>query len=279
MKCFAVFVIALISTPTLSQVKHGTIGVTYFTQDKIVMAADSRGIVFGKNVPPTDSECKIVAVNKELVFISSGIVSYESGGSLDLVQAWDNREEIRSAYGKVAGLYGTSRGHVQDVAIEWGKSILSHFSSLYLFHRETMIDDAGKENGVPTAALIGGFDALGNLVLFKMQISFNQFGPNPLGLSVDQVMCPNSFCPMGEIDTAEEFILETSQRAKDEAVKSKIFPSSSTSDYDILRAMRLVDLTIADSGLDDVGGPIDALELTRDGGFRWYARKSNCPEN
>ena len=43
--------------------------------------------------------------------------------------------------------------------------------------------------------------------------------------------------------------------------------------------MRLVELTIHHLKENDVGGPIDAAELSSNGSLRWYSRKPNCAKN
>ena len=48
---------------------------------------------------------------------------------------------------------------------------------------------------------------------------------------------------------------------------------------DIRRTMRLVDLTAMYHQGNDVGGPVDAVQLNNDGSVEWYKRKPNCPEN
>ena len=46
------------------------------------------------------------------------------------------------------------------------------------------------------------------------------------------------------------------------------------------RVKRLVELSIRYTRpRDEVGGPIDVLELWNNGRIRWVSRKSNCPEN
>ena len=52
--------------------------------------------------------------------------------------------------------------------------------------------------------------------------------------------------------------------------------------YDMLHAMRMVDLTMMYHKGNDVGGPVDAVQLRRSDGserVHWYARKQNCSAN
>ncbi len=80
MKAFGLLIVALIvSSPTLAQINHGTVGVIYFTKDKIIIAADSRSIAIG-NAPPSDSVCKIAAPHGKIVFVSAQGFSYDNAG-------------------------------------------------------------------------------------------------------------------------------------------------------------------------------------------------------
>ncbi len=97
MKGFCLFVFfAVIGSPTLAQIQHGTVAVVYYTEDKIIMAADSRGLLLTQNAQPDDSVCKIAAPYGKMLFVSSHAVAYKSGGLFDLVQPWSNVDEILS---------------------------------------------------------------------------------------------------------------------------------------------------------------------------------------
>jgi hypothetical protein len=83
-------------SPGLAQVEHGTVVVVYFTPDKIIMAADSRVIRIGQNIPPNDEECKITVIRGQVIFSSANVASYTAPGS-DVVESWKNADEARSA--------------------------------------------------------------------------------------------------------------------------------------------------------------------------------------
>ena len=86
-----------------------------------------------------------------------------------------------------------------------------------------------------------------------------------------------NFCAAGQVGIFLEFVDVTSKRSKDEAMNWKPPVGFKPEDLDILKTIRLVELT-EKYWDDDVGGPIDAIQFSRDGTLRWYSRKKNCQD-
>lgn len=262
--------------PATAQIQHGTVGVVYFTQDKISVAADSRGII-DQNTPPDDTVCKLAAFGGDVIFVSAG--SIRNSSQSPLVPSWDNLAEARSAYNRVVFQYSTSRGHVREIAEDWNISISSNFDTMARYAPDSFagaVDPAGNL----TSAMIGGLDDKGNLVLFGVTISAVTASPasRAVGLAV-QADCPHRrFCAIGAPEIVTEFADEASERSKTEAKEWKPPNGSMPRDYDMLRTIRMADLTVLHHVGKDVGGPIDAAQLDRDGSIHWYARKKNCQD-
>src|SRR4029077_17580065 len=280
----------IISSPALAQIQHGTVAVIYYSKDKIIMAADSRAL--NENAPPSDSECKVAALYGKIIFVSSGAAVYEKGSRGDRVGSWTNTEENRRAYDAASLLYATSHDRVVGAATEWGKSISSHFQSLFFWHPEKIAFVTQGGSGILTRALIGGLDDSGNLILVQTLVMFkgqpspalfpNPY-PYPLAVGpapypVTNVVSCRGYCAIGEIEVEQEFVNLTSERAKKEAKEWKPPKRAKTADYDILRTRRLVELTI-EYHAGDVGGSIDIVQMDKDGRVHWYAIKENCSEN
>lgn len=273
---FMLSLFTILCSPTHAQIQYGTIGVVYFTKDKVVVAADSRGLV--GNTPPDDTVCKIATPHGQIVFVSSHAMGYRNSG-LDLVKPWSNVEEIHQAYDTASLLYSSRHDRIIGSAIEWGKSISSHFQSMLLWHSEQVIEVARTGNGILTRAMIGGVNDDGSLLLVETIITFQEGVlqyPSPITHTLE---CPKSYCAIGEVEIEQEFVNLTSKRAKKEARKWKPPKKSNPADFDILRAMRLVELTIQYHEGNDVGGKIDAVEMDKDGSMRWFAIKDNCAKD
>jgi hypothetical protein len=269
---------ALVAIPTLSDTNYGSIAVIYFTQEKIVVAADSRATHPGSSVLD-NSECKIAAFKDQVVFVSGGAARYIPLDPGDPVPARSNLTDARSAYEKIVKHWRTSRGHVQDLGDEWGKVVSAHFESMFTFHRGDFFEAVRRGNGHLTGAENGGLDRNGELVLFQTLVVYDGSQSHPATYSTTAISpssCPHSFCAVGNAAEFREFIDLTSERAKNEIESWKPGANANPADYDILRTIRLVDLVIRYGG-NDVGGKVDAVQLDRNGSIRWFARKDNCP--
>jgi hypothetical protein len=130
---------------------------------------------------------------------------------------------------------------------------------------------------VQNVVLVVGDDD-GTLILFQTDVTYQE---GVLGNAVSttrQVTCPKSYCAIGEVAIVDEFVNLTSERAKEETQSWKPPKKSDPKDYDILKTIRLVELTIQYHN-DDVGGSVDAVQMDKDGGVHWFAIKKNCAKD
>lgn len=269
--------LATSSSPTLAQLQHGTVAVVYFTKDKIIMAADSRELV--RNVPQDDTACKVVAPRGEMVFVSSNYIGYRNAGVGDPVDSWSNNEEIHRAYNTVALSHSSNQSRIVETALEWGKVVSLHFQSLLFLHPEKLNEVVRKGSGVLTIAEMGGLDSDGALIRLETEIKFKEGASPPVFPETTKFTdCPKSYCAIGEIEIEQEFVNLTSERAKEETKSWRPPEKSRPEDYDMLRTMRLVDLTIKYHD-GDVGGRVDAVQMDKDGTVRWFAIKENCKKD
>ena len=79
MKCLIVLVsVGIFVSSAVARVKTGTIVVAYFTEDKIIMAADSRIVFDHQRTVKNDSECKISTPYGKMIFSSSNFMGYNA---------------------------------------------------------------------------------------------------------------------------------------------------------------------------------------------------------
>jgi len=274
---------------TFAQVEHGTVGVTFFTDQKIIMAADSRMINEGTTplltnyrYPrslPRDDVCKIVALHKQLLFVSAGYAT--ASGRSALVSDWSVYEEIKIAYTKVVAIYGTPQGHVEEIANACATGMADHFENIVIWGGPENLPDF---NGRLIKALIGGKDEAGNLVMFLVTIV-----SDPSNILRAHVIPPEKVhagpVAIGEPEVVDEFFpFPKTSRAISETTRLRLLTEAE-------QAERLVELTILwgatyvrgagffNTFLRDVHGPVDSVELDKNGLFQWWHRKPNCPED
>jgi hypothetical protein len=88
------------------------------------------------------------------------------------------------------------------------------------------------------------------------------------------VKCPiGTMCATGKLDVFNRYI------ASGKEFMTADHSSIALWGYELLRVMKLVDLTIAEDQSGTVHGPVDAIELMNDGTIHWRQKKDNCPDS
>jgi len=265
----------LFSMPN-AEVQSGTLIVFYFSKDQIAVAADSRGLFIGTDRPPDDTQCKVATINGQVLFASSGGTEFNPRYSLGPVRSWDNIAEARRSY---EGIYSNTVGEhtLRMVADAWGTTMVSNWQSLYFVNKRLVQQTAERQNGYLTQALWGGFDTAKSVTLFLTEIALDDASIKPISYRIRRInSCPHELCILGRGELAKELLLGATDRAKAEIANWKPSPSYDPKFRELLRAVRLIDLTIASGDERTVGGEIDAVQLSSDGSVLWLARKNNC---
>jgi hypothetical protein len=134
-----------------------------------------------------------------------------------------------------------------------------------------------------TLAYIAGLDDAGSLGLYLTEAAPNASGTFAESRARPIPACSDhGFCAMGsalDLDVVKEFANTSSDRARKEPADWKPPKGTSPKDDDPFKAIRMLELAIQHHGSNSAGGPIDAVQLSRDGSVHWYARKPNCPKN
>jgi len=259
------------------------VGIVHLSKNEISVAADSIAIRKGRNRNPdiiTFDACKVAAFGNNLVFVDAGTAGFIE---MPHVQGWDNIEEARAAYRSVLSKNSTIRGHVEDVLGEWARDITNRFNDMGTRYPD-QFQAAVNPQGTLVDAFFGGEGSDGTLVLYGVSIHPTSHGSTVATADGGQKGCPyDSFCAVGRGDNMIEFAAGRTERARRENSSwHSAGPYSNDSfEYSMSRAIHMVELTIQyqGAGVNEVGGPIDAVQLRRIGGTvqaKWYTRKKNC---
>ena len=152
MKPLAILVASVLQAG--AQVHYGTVGVVHFTQDKMSVAADSRGHLAGPGRPPDDTVCKIAALGGNVLFVSAGVFEYNS--RTPGVPSWRNTTAAGIAYEKVKATYSTTRAHSSDIATEWARVVTENLNVWARILPSDFARTASIAEGCLVVALIGG---------------------------------------------------------------------------------------------------------------------------
>jgi hypothetical protein len=250
-----------------AQSAAGTVVVIGLSQTKIVIAVDSRG--FDDAGKYRDDICKIVRLDDYSVFTAAGnIIHAHDGRAL-----WDAQSEARRAF-RDAQKAGSSRV-LRAAARSWGERMVASIN------QGLVADPAGSTKMVEgNIFLTGVFAGLQNgaTALYQVEIAFD-----PATRQAREKFYPERpratvhFAALGRNEIVSEVVAGRTHFARVEQRKwATAERSLALRDRDVRWAMRLVQLTMEYHPKKiDVGGPTDALVITRRG-IRWVERKPGC---
>lgn len=275
---FALLVLAAMAPRSAAQERHGTIAVVRYEAKRLIVAADSRNNL-GKGVGASQNDlaCKVAALGKYAVFVASGLIGYDNAGPMDRMETWRATDEARRVYARLVKELGEWQDeYLDEFARSLGEVVRSRVADLARF-APLAIRTAAVAGLLTTALAATGRGK--NIQVIVIQIGIEDgkvqiITPRRIGPEV----CPP--CALGRGEIVTEFIGLTTERARIEAERlARETSGLSDDEREVRRIIRLVDLTIRLlPDTNDVGGPIDALELRAGEPLRWVQRKSECTE-
>lgn len=290
----------------LGQVDYGTVIIVGVSKDKVIIAADSRDLhgkdALGREVYD-DRQCKLAALGGKVLYGATGLV-------VDYAQVLphglhvDAKEEARKAFliaPKRMKMFESlsafcsppscdpktfpDQTFVESVADEWKTELTSAFIQSSLFELERWLSEfSPKTREIGITGIFARISPTNEIQVFVERIACKEWKATSKG--DDHIPCdfidggasiPPTlelhWYPFGITDTATEYINQMTPRAVAEVKQWKTMK-----DWEI--AIRLVDLTIAfSSESEHVHGPIDVVELDRNGKVSWKQNPQNCPED
>jgi hypothetical protein len=266
----AVVILALASSlgaESGGQSASGTVVVIGWSQTKIVLAVDSRG--FDDAGKHRDDICKIVRLDDHSVFTAAGnIIHAHDGRAL-----WDAQDAVRRAF-KDAQKAGSSRV-LRSAARTWGEHMVASIN------QALVADPSGStkmvEGNIFLTGVFAGFQN-GATALYQVEIAFDPATRQAREkFYAERPRATVHFAALGRNEIVSEVAADKTHFAR---VEQRKWAASERSialrDRDARWAMRLVQLTMEyHPHKIDVGGPTDALEITRRG-IRWVERKPGC---
>jgi hypothetical protein len=264
-------VVAAVSAP--AQVTRGTVGVIYYTNTEIIMAADSRSTDMYDDT--LKDECKIAALGRNMIFVSTGVSGYDSGDPRFQGANWRSAGEAHRIFDRLSA-GGSHRPTVVEVAGEWSRAMVRNETLLYGRLGDELLEAAS--DGILTQAMFGGAADDGSLTLISVNIMIQPDDSPAIRAEIGMELPPDSWGVIGEGAIFTEFFQGASERAKKEAAQwEEDSADMSMEDQILFRMIRYIDLTIAYDQSGAVGGPIDAVQLEQGKEIRWRQRKAACP--
>lgn len=265
------YVIALILALTLHPIpesRNGSILATYFSDERLIMAADSRATDNnGRRID--DCECKIRVIGRNLVFVGGGRQHVDNPRNHKIiVDATDIAISIRRS---------NPTASVKKVATIWGQRMKVALGELGKLNRKALLD--GLEKGQPIAVgVFGGTESDGRISAYVVGITYD--------IVRDEIVLAADLRPIGfgtavffahGIAEVDEFMIAKTERASawnDRMFKE--FAAKHIVDFAPYRLINAVQAAIAWANDESIGGDVDALILSKGGKIEWLQKKPHC---
>jgi hypothetical protein len=258
------YVIALLLLlHVLPDSRSGSIAVTSVSDDRLIVAADSRATDDnGHRID--DLECKIHMVGKNLILIPLGKAHF--GNVLD---GADLAHKIYSA---------NPNANTEKIATLWGQQMQSGLEMIGKRSQKTLLGGLQKDDVVLALGIFAGADANGKISAYQSVIKYKVDG-NKIILSNDTETLPQGTTTVffhGRSE-AQEFLSGKTKRAYDRNIElMEELESKHITDYVPYRLIAAVEAAIAWANDEAIGGNVDALILYKGGKIEWLQRKNNC---
>lgn len=285
--CAVLWLVVTLGGRAEAQIDFGSVIVIGVSQNKVVVAADTHSAS-----QDSRGRCKIAVLGGKLLFGSAGVVA-DSATALPNVWVFDSTGAAKTAFAGAprkmqACAASTScasdpKSLPENVAEGWLDSVTDNLGTAAYVGADDWKLGAGVTSIVAGIGPSGEMEAVvDQVVCQKPDVPNAEAGQKPqsncqphLDFS-KKVTAPKGqtvWIPLGITDTANEFLRQTSDRAKAEVQE---WPN--LQEWQI--AYRLVDLTLAYSQKkDNVGGSIEVVELRRNGTVTWVQNPQSCPGN
>ena len=270
MKIASVLFLVLIPLATFAQVKSGTFIVLHSSKDEIAVASDSRDIIEGKEF---DDGCKVRAFGNDLIFAAAGI-----GGSIHTTPglSWDSRTIARNLYLRLSREPASVPMPIR-LAYAWGNEVKEKLK--FEAARNTDVISSKKPGSELTSALFAGFEGNAPLIVvgaITYQSGFR--GAVDTQFAIQHIYREPQTVILGGSDVAAQFGSQVEHWEK--SVPFSVDPLAAWPVSAIRFGINHSPSIISDGRtVKSIGGPIDAVRLTRDGGIQWIQIKPNCQKD
>jgi hypothetical protein len=246
--------------------RSGTIIATKFSDERLIIAADSRVSDINGSLA-NERECKIHVIDKSLVFAGAGKqrIIYDKKTFLD---GTDIATRVR---------HSNSTASVGRVATLWAQQMKFVLGEVGASSREALLK--GLKTEIVVRGIFIGVAPKGRIAAYNAAIIYKLIG--------SKILLTSRVEPLGRgirvfsRDSAvfQEFLSHDTKRAVDWNTRlEKELDAKNIRDYDPYRLIAGVEATIQWANDETIGGDVDALIMYKGGKIVWLKKKKNCDD-
>ena len=263
--------------------RSGTEIIIFYTNNKLIIAVDSRATITGEERKYKDDQCKVFQLANKVLFAAAGLVGHDTQDA-DNSGSWDTYEQAKMIAAEVLSQKKAADDLALETAKRWAermKGVMEH----ELFTNLAEAKSAMSESGVVESAVFGGLTASGDISLYKVSLVWDRsdlLWPRT-NVEIHKQEPSDRILPLGYLGSSEGLNVfdEVMSGRTGRAKKAKQQWNSVREKLALPEQDAFVTKTVAELIADwaqttVIGGAIDVVELRKSGEIRWVQRQSRC---
>jgi len=257
-------------------ISHGTVIVIFFSETKVILAADSRVTYSGATAMHEDRQCKVADLGHKTIFSASGFTKYKFEQDARMPQF----EVYREAKGAALSVPSDAPDRTKSSAEIWARRVKSALNTGLRLHPKAVMSLMHGRSTQLAGAIFAGQSKKG-LSVYYVAIRCKCDTENKYAsIQISELRSVNDGVPAATIGTAETMDLfsEVAEMTTPRGIAERDawVAADSKPDRDVYVTIRTGEFILRNSKDNTVAGPINAIELSAEGGVRWVKREKNC---
>ena len=258
------------------RLKHGTVVVIFVSSERVVLAADSRVTFSGGRRGFEDTECKVADLGQETIFAELGVSRYDFGP-----QQKTTPFNAQTTARRVArSLPGETTDRAKAMAASWSKQVKNALDVELERHPQEVMASLRGSSKLLAGGVFAGKTSDG-LVVYFAAVNCECSGEHKsASIKITQILPTDDGLPAAVIGTSEAMNLfsEMVEGRTARGLKELTSLSSEVNgdDRGAEVTVKTAEFVLRNSKDRMVGGPVNAIELSKSAQARWVRKEKNC---
>jgi hypothetical protein len=256
-------------------IAHGTVIVIFFSGTRVILAADSRVTYSGAATTHEDRQCKVADLGHDTIFSASGFTRYKFEDPK--MPRFDVYQEARRASLAVPS---DARDRARSTAEIWARRVKEALDIGLRLHPKAVMSLLHGHSTQLAGAIFAGHSKRGLSVYYAAISCECGSGNKHASIQTSELHPVSDGVPAASIGTAEtmDLFAEVAEMNTPRGIAEREawLAVEGNPDRDVYVTVRTGEFILRNSKDNTIAGPINAIELTAEGGVRWVKREKNC---
>jgi hypothetical protein len=257
-------------------IAHGTVIVIFFSETKVILAADSRVTYSGAAATHEDRQCKVADLDHETIFSASGFTRYKFDQDPRMPR-FDVYQEAKRASVTVPS---DAVDRARTTAEIWARRVKTALDTGLRLHPKAVMSLMHGRSNQLAGAIFAGHSQKGLSVYYVAIRCECNAEKKYSSIQTSELHPVSDGVPAATIGTAETMDLfsEVAEMTTPRGIAERDawVAAESKPDRDVYVTVRTGEFILRNSKDSTIAGPINAIELSAEGGVRWVKREKMC---